>query len=83
VLIVTHQVVVLCLRYLIEELTEEEILAIDSAADVANCSVTEYRLHPEDGENGSLRLHGYNLTAHLQQEGAPVTREPDAAVAAR
>ena len=29
VLVVGHQVIVLCLRYLIEELTEEEILAID------------------------------------------------------
>src|SRR5437868_5010347 len=36
VLIVSHQVVVLCLRYLLEELTEDEILAIDRQGDVAN-----------------------------------------------
>ena len=83
VLIVSHQVVVLCLRYLLEELTEEEILAIDRAGDVANCSVTEYRLDPGEGPNGCLKLHRYNFVAPLEREGAPVTREPDAAVAAR
>jgi broad specificity phosphatase PhoE len=83
VLIVSHQVVVLCLRYLLEEMTEEEILAIDRAGDVANCSVTEYRLDRSDGANGCLKLHRYNFIAPLEREGAPVTREPDAAVAAR
>ena len=83
VLIVTHQVVVLCLRYLLEELTEAEILAIDREADVANCSVTEYRLDAADGPNGCLKLYRYNFTAPLEREGAEVTREPDAAVAAR
>src|SRR5437868_1052389 len=37
VLVVAHQVIVLCLRYLIEGMSEEEILAIDRAGDVANC----------------------------------------------
>lgn len=83
VLIVSHQVVVLCLRYLLEEMDEAEILAIDRAGDVANCSVTEYRLDQAAGPNGGLKLHRYNFTAPLEREGAPVTREPDAAVAAR
>jgi len=83
VLIVTHQVVVLCLRYLLEELTETEILAIDSKGDVANCSVTEYLLDPSDGSNGCLLLDRYNFTAQLERQGASVTREPDAPVAAR
>src|ERR1700712_567848 len=38
VLVVCHTVVVLCLRYLLERMTEEQILAIDQAADIANCS---------------------------------------------
>jgi len=83
VLIVTHQVVVLCLRYLLECLTEQEILEIDRAHDVANCSVTEYRLDRSCGPNGELKLFRYNFTAPLEQEGAPVTTEPDAPVAAR
>lgn len=83
VLIVSHQVVVLCLRYLLEEMTEEQILSIDRRGDVANCGVTEYRLDPGAGPNGGLKLHRYNFTAPLEREGAPVTVEPDAAVAAR
>ncbi|PZQ63291.1 MAG: histidine phosphatase family protein [Phenylobacterium zucineum] len=83
VLIVSHQVVVLCLRYLLEEMTEEQILAIDRGGDVANCGVTEYRFDAGAGPNGCMRLHSYNFTAPLEREGAPVTVEPDAAVAAR
>ena len=83
VLIVSHQVVVLCLRYILEEMTEEQILDVDRAGDVANCSVTEYRLDLSEGPNGCLKLHRYNFTAPLRDEGAPVTTEPDAAVAAR
>ena len=41
-LIVAHQVVVLCMRYLLENLDEAQILAIDAEGDVANCAVTEY-----------------------------------------
>jgi broad specificity phosphatase PhoE len=83
VLIVSHQVVVLCLRYLLENMTEDEILAIDRTGDVANCSVTEYRLDRGCGPNGELKLHTYNFTAPLEHAGAPVTTKPDAAVAAR
>jgi probable phosphoglycerate mutase len=83
VLIVAHQVVVLCMRYLLENLTEEEILAIDAEGDVANCSVTEYRFDPGYGKGGGMRLVGYNFVAPLLEEGAPVTSEPDAIVAAR
>src|SRR3954468_8197998 len=53
VLIVAHQDVVVCLPCLIENMTEEEILAIDAEADVANCGVTEYRFDPTSGRHGS------------------------------
>lgn len=42
VLIVTHEVIVRCFRYILEGLTEQEILAIDAASDVANGSITSY-----------------------------------------
>lgn len=80
VAIIGHQVVVLCLRYLLEQLDEAEILAIDAQADVANCGVTEYRVRPaSDG----LELIRYNFVAPLQAQGADVTAAPDAKVAAR
>ena len=78
VLIVTHQVVVLCFRYLLEELDEQRILEIDRAGDVANCSITQYvneRSPTQDHDR--LVLKRYNHIIPLRQEGAPVTRAPD------
>jgi 2,3-bisphosphoglycerate-dependent phosphoglycerate mutase len=83
VLVVSHQVVVLCLRYLVEQMTEEQILAVDAQAELANCSVTEYRLDEAAGKHGALVLARYNFVAPLERAGAPVTSEPDAPVAAR
>jgi broad specificity phosphatase PhoE len=84
VMIVAHQVVVLCLRYIIENLDEAEILAIDREGDVANCSVTEYRHDPAAGRDGGLVLVRYNETAPIEEDpGARVTSAPDALVAAR
>jgi broad specificity phosphatase PhoE len=83
VLVVAHQVIVLCMRYLLEELTEEEILAIDRAAEVANCGVTSYALDHGEGSGARLRLETYNFVAPLQQTGTPVTSKPDAPVAAK
>lgn len=82
VMIVAHQVVVLCLRTIIENLGEAEILAIDKEGDVANCAITEYRFDPKIGRDGNLVLSRYNVTAPMKDE-VPVTREPDAMVAAR
>jgi broad specificity phosphatase PhoE len=83
VLVVAHEIVVLCMRYLIERMTEQEILAIDAAGDVANCSVTEYEYrHDEHGRPG-MALRCYNHVAPLEEEGARVTAEPDAPAAPR
>jgi broad specificity phosphatase PhoE len=83
VLICAHQVVVLCLRYVIEGLSEEEILAIDKQGDVSNCGVTEYRFDPKAGKDGGLVLAAYNVTAPLEEDDTPVTDAPDRMVAAR
>lgn len=83
VLIVAHQVVVLCMRYLIENLDEQQILAIDREADVANCAITEYEHDPEIGRAGGLKLLRYNVTAPMEKEDAPVTRAPEKIVASR
>lgn len=82
-LIVAHQVVVLCLRYLLENMTEEQILAIDREGDVANCGVTEYAFDPDRGRDGALVLRRYNFVVPLEQQGAPVTAEPDMPVGSR
>ena len=83
VLIVSHQVVILCFRYLIEGLDEASILQIDAKADVANCSVTEYLLERKSKDQTVLALQRYNFMAPLEEEGAPITSAPDVKVAAR
>jgi len=83
VMIFTHQVVVLCLRYIIETMSEAEILAVDRAADVANCAITDYVYDPDLGRDGGLRLARYNVTAPMEEEATPVTRAPDAIAGAR
>lgn len=77
VLIVGHQVIVNCLRYLLERHDEDSILAIDRAADVPNCGVTSYRFDPAAGRNGKLVLELSNFVAPLERAGAPVTAQPD------
>jgi len=83
VMIVAHQVVVLCMRYIIENMTEQRILEIDAKGDVANCSVTEYRFDASAGRFGNLVLARYNETAPIEAEHAAVTAAPDQAIAAR
>jgi 2,3-bisphosphoglycerate-dependent phosphoglycerate mutase len=83
VLIVCHAVVVFCMRYLIEHMTEAELLAIDRKEEIANCSVTLYEHDPRLGPRGNLRLKKFNFVAPLEEAGAPVTSEPDANVGAR
>jgi probable phosphoglycerate mutase len=83
VLIVCHSVVVLCMRYILEHLTETELLAIDRKAEIANCSVTLYEHDETLGPRGSLRLKLFNFVAPLEQAGALVTSKPDAHVGAR
>src|SRR6185369_12604530 len=93
VLIVAHEVVVLCFRYLIENLDEARILAIDQEGDIANCGVTEYACEPAGGGLGAggatgavnatgtsgaqMRLVRYNFVAPLHAGGAPVTSAKD------
>jgi broad specificity phosphatase PhoE len=81
VLVVAHSVVVLCFRYLIEHMTEDEILAVDRSDDVANCSVTEYEFDPQARGRGGLVLRLYNFIAPLEAEGTPVTTKKDVPIA--
>jgi broad specificity phosphatase PhoE len=76
-LIVTHQVVVNCFRYLLERMDEQQILDLDRQGDVPNCGVTSYEFDSAAGRNGKLVLHLDNFVAPLEAAGAPVTAEPD------
>jgi broad specificity phosphatase PhoE len=80
VLIVAHQVVVNCFRYLLERMSEEEILTIDSANPVPNCSVTSYEFDRTLGRKGKLVLDLCNFVAPLEDAGEIVTSKPDVPV---
>jgi broad specificity phosphatase PhoE len=81
VLVVGHQVIVNCFRYLLERMSEEQILAIDKEKEIANCSITSYEFAPHLGRHGKLALKLYNFVAPLEEAGAPITTKPDVPIA--
>lgn len=56
VVVVTHQAVVLCLRSILENMTETQLLDVDRAAEVRNGATTTYRK-----VNGRYVLESYNV----------------------
>jgi broad specificity phosphatase PhoE len=77
VALVTHQAVILLARYVLEALTEQQVLDIDRHDQLANTSVTRYRR-----ADRGWALVEFNDTSHLDDRPAPVTDEPDATTAA-
>ena len=56
VLIVAHQVIVNCFRYLLERMDEAQILDLDRVADVPNCAVMHYEFDRTQGKTASSSL---------------------------
>lgn len=77
VLIIAHQVIVNCFRYLLEQMDEKTILDADRLGDVPNCGITSYEFDPTADRNGKLVLQLVNFVAPLEEAGSPVTAEPD------
>jgi broad specificity phosphatase PhoE len=73
VLVTTHQAVIMNFRYILEELTEPELLAIDAGPPLANCALTRY-LRAGSG----LALEVFNDPQTVAALGEKVTKEPDA-----
>jgi broad specificity phosphatase PhoE len=74
-LVVAHQAVIMVFRYVLEELTEQELLTVDKEEQVANASLTRYEID----STGDLQLVSFNEVMHLEAEDEKVTKEPDAA----
>jgi broad specificity phosphatase PhoE len=70
VLLVCHDALILLFRYLLEELTERELLDIAATSTVLNASVTRF-VRPEG--TGPWLLDSFNMADHLLRQGAPVT----------
>jgi hypothetical protein len=72
-----------CLRYLLEQLDEHQILAIDKQGDVPNCGLTTYLYDVTTKQRGGYLLQEANFIAPLNRAGAEITTAPDAPVAAK
>lgn len=83
VLIVGHQVIVNCFRYLLENLTEAQILDIDRQGDVPNCGVTSYEFDAAAGPKGGMVSKLVNFVSPVAEAGEPVTTAPDVPAAAK
>ena len=83
VLVVCHQVVVLCFRYILEGLDEHQILRIDREADVLNCGICAYDFEPDANGLSEPELSMWNYDAPLDAEGAEKTSAPDALTGSR
>ena len=79
VLVVTHEVVIVIWRYLLERLDEQAALALSRDHPLANCSLTTY----ERGGDGALALDLDGWTAPMEAVAVPVTEEHDAQVGPR
>lgn len=58
VLITTHEAVINIFRYVLERMTEAEILEIDGTCDIANCAVTTFRLNGDKFDLQNENLFG-------------------------
>lgn len=77
VAVITHGVVVLCLRYLLERLDEAALLRIDAESQLANCGITAYARSSGSFMPGGLEPACFNHIAPLARSGEPVTTTPD------
>jgi 2,3-bisphosphoglycerate-dependent phosphoglycerate mutase len=73
VLLVGHEAIVYLLRYLIEGLTEAELMKIAQDNTIVNGSISSWRR----GTDGSLELVEFNRIDHLHKEGAAPTEQED------
>jgi broad specificity phosphatase PhoE len=79
VLLVSHEVVIVIWRYLVEDLDEPSALALSREHPLPNCSLTRYVRDAND----ELALDCDAWTAPLEVSDVPVTEEHDARVAPR
>ncbi|WP_019136766.1 histidine phosphatase family protein [Cellulomonas massiliensis] len=68
VLLVTHDAVVMLIRYVLEELTEEDLMDLERGRSVRNASVTRL-----DASDDGWRVAMFDEVGHLAALDAPVT----------
>jgi len=74
IIVVAHEVVILMFRYVLERLTEADVIDISQREPLRNCSLTEYR-SVATAPPGGMQLVGFNRPVAMTEESAPVTTE--------
>ncbi|MBA3666412.1 MAG: histidine phosphatase family protein [Sphingomonas sp.] len=77
VLVVGHQVVVMCMRYILEEMTEEQILALNKQGEIMNCGIAAFDFEINTQSMGVPALAMWNFGAPMEAEGMTMTAEPN------
>ena len=70
VMLVCHDAVILLFRYILEGMTEQEVLDVAAGTSVLNASITRY-VRPEGA--GPWTLESFNQADHLSEQGVEVT----------
>ncbi|WP_347109863.1 histidine phosphatase family protein [Paenarthrobacter sp. S56] len=70
VMLVCHDAVILLVRYVLEGMSEEEILDLAATTSVLNASITRY-VRPSGA--GPWTLESFNVADHLTEQGVAVT----------
>lgn len=73
VAVFSHQAVLFVFRYVLESLTEAELLAVASQAPLHNGAITRYASH----DGAPLTLVAHDETDHLDAQGATTSQEHD------
>lgn len=70
-LVVSHDAVILLVRFVLQRLTEDQLLELARRESVGNASITWLRPDPA---GGPWQLHEFGAEEHLERHGAPPTR---------
>lgn len=70
VMLVCHDAVILLVRYVLEGMSEQEILDLAATTSVLNASITRY-VRPSGA--GPWELESFNVADHLAEQGVTVT----------
>jgi broad specificity phosphatase PhoE len=79
VLLVTHEVVIILFRYLLERLDEQAALSLSQEGAIKNCGLTAFTRN----EEGTLETAAIDWTAPVEAADVRLTGEPDDVVASR
>jgi broad specificity phosphatase PhoE len=79
VLLVTHEVVIILFRYLLEHLDEGGALSLSRQGVIRNCGLTAFSRNDE----GVLETAAIDWTAPVEAADVRLTGEPDDVIASR